>query len=47
MDKIQSLTGMLDLYDDGNGDNLSVKIFETERLSEIEQQKEILKFLWI
>ena len=32
MDKIQSLTGMLDLYDDGNGDNLSVKIFETEKI---------------
>ena len=32
MDKIQSLTGMLDLYDDGSGDNLSVKIFETEKI---------------
>ena len=31
MDKIQSLTGMLDLYEDGDNTNLSSKIFETER----------------
>ena len=31
MDKIQSLTGMLDLYEDGDNNNLSSKIFETER----------------
>ncbi len=30
MDKIHSLTGMLDLYDDGDSNNLSVKIFEVE-----------------
>ena len=31
MDKIHSLTGMLDHYDDGDRDNISVKIFETEK----------------
>ena len=31
MDKIHSLTGMLDHYDDGDIDNISVKIFETEK----------------
>ena len=31
MDKIQSLTGMLDLYEDGDNNSLSSKIFETER----------------
>ena len=30
LDKIHSLTGMLDLYDDGDSNNLSVKIFEVE-----------------
>ena len=32
MDKIQSLTGMLDLYNDGDRDNLSVKVFEVEKV---------------
>jgi len=31
MDKIHSLTGMLDHYDDGDIENISVKIFETEK----------------
>ena len=31
MDKIHSLTGMLDHYDDGDKENISVKIFETEK----------------
>ena len=32
MDKIHSLTGMLDLYNDGDRDNLSPKIFEAEKV---------------
>ena len=31
MDKIHSLTGMLDHYNDGDKENISVKIFETEK----------------
>ncbi|NCX30585.1 MAG: histidine--tRNA ligase, partial [Proteobacteria bacterium] len=31
MKKIQSLTGMLDLYDNQDGDNLSAKIFYVEK----------------
>ena len=31
MDKIHSLTGMLDHYNDGDKENMSVKIFETEK----------------
>ena len=32
MDKIQSLTGMLDLYDDGDMTNMSSRLFEVERV---------------
>ena len=32
LDKIQSLTGMLDLYDDGDMTNTSSKLFEVERI---------------
>jgi len=32
LDKIQSLTGMLDLYDDGDITNTSSKLFEVERI---------------
>ena len=32
MDKIQSLTGMLDLYDDGDITNTASKLFEVERI---------------
>ena len=32
MDKIQSLTGMLDLYDDGDMTNTSSKLFEVEKI---------------
>ena len=32
MDKIHSLTGMLDLYNDGDRDNLSAKVFEAEKV---------------
>ena len=32
MDKIQSLTGMQDLYDDGNMTNTSSKLFEVEKI---------------
>ena len=32
MDKIQSLTGMLDLYDDGDMTNTSSRLFEVERV---------------
>ena len=32
MDKIHSLTGMLDLYNDGDKDNLSAKVFEAEKV---------------
>ncbi len=31
MDKIKSLTGMLDLYDDGDKTNLSAKLFYLEK----------------
>ena len=31
MDKIHSLTGMLDLYEDGDSSDLSKNIFETEK----------------
>tara|TARA_B100001057_G_scaffold60681_1_gene53885 strand:+ start:7832 stop:9109 length:1278 start_codon:yes stop_codon:yes gene_type:complete len=32
LDKIHSLTGMLDLYNDGDRDNLSAKVFEAEKV---------------
>ena len=32
LDKIQSLTGMLDLYDDGDMTNMSSRLFEVERV---------------
>ena len=32
MDKIQSLTGMLDLYDDGDMTNTASKLFAVERI---------------
>ena len=32
MDKIQSLTGMLDQYDDGDMSNASSKLFEVEKI---------------
>ena len=32
MDKIQSLTGMLDQYDDGDMSNTSSKLFEVEKI---------------
>ena len=32
MDKIHSLTGMLDLYNDGDRDNFSAKVFEAEKV---------------
>ena len=31
MDKVQSLTGMPDLYDDGDAANSSSKLFEVEK----------------